>query len=214
MVQVLENLKKAVLEYDNAAAESWARKAIEEGIDPIKALNTLTDAIRQVGDGYGRGELWLPDLVGAASAMTSAVPVIEERIKVTGGKRQSLGTIVIGTVFGDIHNIGKDMVGVLSTAEGFEVIDLGINIPAEKFIEGVKEHNADILAMSSLLTTTAYEQKKVIKALKEANLRDKVKVVVGGGAITEEFAREIGADGYKPTAPGAISLFRELVSAK
>jgi len=166
MVHVLENLKKAVMEYDNAGAASWARKAIEEGIDPIKALDALTKAIKQVGDGYGRGELWLPDLVGAASAMTSAMPVIEEKIKVTGGKQQALGTIVIGTVYGDIHNIGKDMVGVLSTAEGFEVIDLGINIPAEKFIEGVKEHNADILAMSSLLTTTAYEQRKVIKALK------------------------------------------------
>ncbi len=106
------------------------------------------------------------------------------------------------------------MVSTLALAQGFEVIDLGVDIVAEKFIEGVKEHNADILAMSSLLTTTAYEQRKVIKALKEANLRDKVKVVVGGGAITEEFAREIEADGYRPTAPGAISLFRELVSQK
>ena len=214
MSEVLENLKKAVIEYDNTGAASWARKAIDEGIDPIKALDALTEAIRQIGEGYGRGELWLPELVGAASAMTSAMPVIEEKIKERGAKRQSLGIIVVGTVYGDIHNIGKDMVSTLAAAEGFEVIDLGINIPAEKFIEAVKEHNADILAMSSLLTTTASEQRKVINALKEANLREKLKVAVGGGAITREFAEEIEADGYRPTAPGAISLFKELMGTK
>ena len=214
MSEVLENLKKAVVEYDNAGAASWARKAIDEGIDPVKALDALTEAIRQIGEGYGRGELWLPELVGAASAMTSAMPVIEEEIKQRGAKRESLGIIVIGTVYGDIHNIGKDMVSTLAVAEGFEVIDLGINTPAEKFVEAVKEHNADILAMSSLLTTTAPEQRKVLKALKEANLREKLKVAVGGGAITKEFAQEIEADGYRPTAPGAITLFKELMSTE
>ncbi len=204
MSEVLENLKKAVIEYDNTGAASWARKAIDEGIDPIKALDALTEAIRQIGEGYGRGELWLPELVGAASAMTSAMPVIEEAIKQRGVKRKSLGIIVIGTVYGDIHNIGKDMVSTLAAAEGFEVIDLGINTPAEKFVEAVKEHNADILAISSLMTTTASEQRKVIKALKEAKLREKLKVVVGGGAITKEFAEEIEANGYRPTAPGGL----------
>ena len=214
ILEIVENLKKAVLEYDKAGAASWARKAIDEGIDPIKAIDALTEAIKQVGDGYGRGELWLPDLVGAASAMTSAMPVIEEKIKEKGIKRQSLGTIVIGTVYGDIHNIGKDMVSTLALAEGFEVIDLGINIDADKFIEAVKEHNPNILAMSSLLTTTAPEQRKVIEALKEVKLREKLNIAVGGGAITKEFAEKIGADGYRSTAPEAIALFKEFVSTK
>ena len=214
MDEILESLKKAIIEYDNEAAASWAKKAVEEGIDPIKALDALTEGIRQVGDGYGRGELWLPDLVGAASAMISATPIIEEKIKATGGKRQTLGTIVIGTVYGDIHNIGKNMVSSLALAQGFEVIDLGVDVAAEKFIDAVTKHEPQILALSSLLTTSASVQKEIIEALKKANLREKVKIAMGGGAITPEFAETIGADGYKPTAIGAIALFKEFVGVK
>lgn len=214
MTEILEKLKKAVIEYDGEAAASWARNALEEGIDPIKALDALTEALKQVGDGYGRGELWLPDLVGAASAMTSATPIIEEGIKATGGKRQKLGTIVLGTVYGDIHNIGKNMVSSLALAQGFEVIDLGVDVAAEKFIEAVIKHKPDILALSALLTTTAYVQKEVIEAIKKANLREKIKIAVGGGAMTPEFAEMIGADGYKPTAIGAVALFEEFVGIK
>jgi len=214
MDEILESLKKAIIEYDTEAAASWAKKAVEEGIDPIKALDALTEGIKQVGDGYGRGELWLPDLVGAASAMTSATPIIEEKIKATGGKRQKLGTIVIGTVYGDIHNIGKNMVSSLALAQGFEVIDLGVDVAAEKFIDAVTKHEPQILALSSLLTTSASVQKEIIEALKKANLREKVKIAMGGGAITPEFAETIGADGYKPTAIGAIDLFKEFVGVK
>ena len=211
MDKILENLKKAVIEYDNEATAHWARKAVEEGIDPIKALDALTEGVKQVGDGFGRGDLWLPDLVGAASAMTSATTILEERIKATGGKRQTLGRVVIGTVYGDVHNIGKNMVATLALAQGFEVIDLGIDIVAEKFMEAVINDEPDILAMSALMTTTAYEQKKVIEAIKEAGLRDKVKIAVGGAAVTPEFAEMIGADGYDPTAIGAVTLFRKLI---
>ena len=211
MTEVLENLKKAVIEYDDEAAVCWARKALEEGIDPVKALDALTKGVKQVGDGFGRGDLWLPDLVGAASAMTSATTILEERIKATGGKRQTLGRIVIGTVYGDVHNIGKNMVSTLALAQGFEVIDLGVDIVAEKFIEAVLNNEPDILAMSALMTTTAYEQKKVIEAIKEAGVRDKIKIAVGGAAVTHEFAEMIGADGYDPTAIGAITLFNKLL---
>lgn len=209
--EILENLKKAVIEYDSVGAASWASKAMEEKIAPIKAMDTLTQAIRQVGDSFGKGELWLPDLVGAADAMQSATPVIEKEIKKTGAKRQSVGKVVAGTVFGDIHNIGKTMVCTLLIADGFEVIDLGINVKAEDFVKAVKQHNPDILAMSSLLTVFAPEQRKVIESLKKEGIRDKMKVMVGGGAITEDFARNIGADGYDPTAPGAVKLARSLV---
>ena len=194
-VETLENLKRVVVEYNSEGAASWARKAVEEKIDPIKALDALTEAIRQVGDGFGRGELWLPDLVGAADAMQAATPILEEELKKRGAKRETPGTVVAGTVFGDIHSIGISMVCTLLTAGGFEVHDLGANI----------------LAMSALLTMTAPEQRKVIDALKEKGIRGKVKVMVGGGAITADFAESIGADGYDPTAPGAVELARRLV---
>ncbi|HIH96246.1 MAG TPA: dimethylamine corrinoid protein 3, partial [Thermoplasmata archaeon] len=147
--------KKAIIEYDTERAASLAKEAIEKKIDPMKALDAMTEGIRQVGDGFGRGELWLPDLAGAADAMSSAMPIIEEEIKRTGAKRVSLGTVIAGTVFGDIHSIGKTMVCTLLTAEGFEVHDLGVNIKAEEFLEATKKYNADILAMSALMTMTA-----------------------------------------------------------
>jgi len=209
--EVLENLKKAIVEYDSEQAVNLARRAIQEKIDPVKTLAAMTAAIRQVGDGFGKGELWLPDLVGAADAMTSATPIIEEEIKRRGITRESLGTIVIGTVYGDIHTIGKTMVATLLTAGGFVVNDLGINVTSERFVEGIKKYKADILVMSALMTTTAPEQRKVIETLKKEELRDKVKIMVGGGAITEEFANSIGADGYNPTAPGAVKLARRLI---
>jgi methanogenic corrinoid protein MtbC1 len=208
---IFEDLKKAIKEYDTEAAASLAGKAIGEKVEPLKLLDAMTVAIREVGDGFGRGELWLPDLVGAADAMSAATPIIEEEIKRTGAKRESLGTIVAGTVFGDIHSIGKTMICTLLTAEGFKVYDLGVNIKAEQFLEAIKKYDADILAMSALMTMTAPEQRKVIKYLEKDNLREKVKIMVGGGAITEEFSKNIGADGYDPTAPGAVKLARQLI---
>ena len=209
-VEVLEDLKKAILGYDREAAANLARKAVQEKIDPLKVLDAMTLAIRQVGDGFGKGELWLPELVGAAAAMEAATPIIEEEINRVGAKRESLGTVVIGTVYGDIHTIGKTMVATLLTADGFVVNDLGINVSAEGFVMGIKRYHADILAMSALMTTTAPEQRKVMEILKNEGLRDEVKIMVGGGAITQEFANSIGADGYDPTAPGAVSLARRL----
>ncbi len=212
MDEILENLRKAILEYDNVKAESWARKAVEEGIDPVKAVDVLTKAIRQVGDSFGKGELWLPDLIGAASTMQSAMPIIEDQIKKTGKTRESLGCVVVGTVLGDIHSIGKDMVATLLVAGGFEVVNLGINISAEQFLAAIKEHKPSILAMSALMTMTAPEQEKVINTLKKEGLRDRVKIMVGGGAITQDFADKIGADGYAVAATGATSLAKRLVS--
>ena len=209
--EVLEELRKAIMTYDREGAEKWAREAVQRKVDPLEALDAMTVAIRQIGDGFGKGELWLPDLVGAAAAMTAATPIIEEEINRIGATRESLGTVVIGTVFGDIHTIGKTMVATLLIAGGFAVNDLGINVTAESFVEGITAHNADILAMSALMTTTAPEQRKVIEKLKRQGLRDKVKIMVGGGAITQEFADSIGADGYDPTAPGAVRLAMRLM---
>jgi len=141
--------------YDCEGAVSWTRKAIEKKIDPIRVFEVLTKVMREVGGSYERGDLWLPDLVGAAEAMQSATPILEEEIKRTGKKKQALGTVVAGTVFGDIHSIGITMVSTLLTAAGFDVHMLGINIKAEQFIEAIREYKANILAMSALLTLTA-----------------------------------------------------------
>lgn len=209
--EILTNLAKAVKECDAAGAESWARKGMEGGIEPLKALDALTEAIREVGDAFGAGECFLPELVGAAEAMQAAMPIVEDVIKERGQTRESAGKVVVGTVFGDIHNIGKTMLCTLLTADGFEVIDLGINVPQEKFVETVREEKPDILAMSALLTITAQEQKNVIEALNAEGIRSGVKVIVGGGAISDRFAKSIGADGYDPTAPGGVKLARKLL---
>ena len=209
--EILAQLGKAVKEYDAVGAASLASQAMEIGINPTLALDALTESIREVGDAFGAGELFLPELVGAAEAMEAAMPIVEKVIKAQGGSRASAGKVVVGTVFGDIHNIGKTIFGTLLTADGFQVIDLGINVPTEKFVETVRQEQPDMVAMSALLTITAQEQKNVIEALSADGLRDGLKVIVGGGAISQRFAESIGADGYAPTAPGGVSLARELL---
>ncbi len=209
--EIFEKLRQAVVEYDAEGAARWARLAVEAGADPIQALAVLTDAIRLIGDQFGCGELWLPDLVGAAEAMAAASGIIEAEIKRVGARQESRGVVVIGTVLGDIHDIGKNMVAALLKAAGYQVYDLGINIRAKKFAEAIVQHNADVLAMSALLTTTAPEQKRTIELLREERLRERVKVIVGGGGITQDFAESIGADGYDPTAPGAVLLVERLL---
>jgi len=209
---ILTNLAKAVLEYDNAGAQEWAQKAMDEGIEPLTALDALTDAIREVGDGFAAGELFIPELVSAAQAMQTAMPVIEEVIEKRGESRKSEGKVVAGSVHGDIHSIGKTILCTLMTATGFEVIDLGVDVPLEKFVETVRTEKADMLAMSALLTVTAQEQRKVIEALEAEGLRTSVKVIVGGAANSEHFAASIGADGYAPTAPGGVTLAQKLLA--
>ena len=208
---ILSKLAEAVKTYDTVGANEWSIMAMDEGIDPLEALDALTEAIREVGDAFGVGEIFLPELVSAADAMQAALPIIETKLQETGGKRSSVGKVVAGTVAGDIHNIGKSMLCTLLTADGFEVIDLGIDVPTPQFVRAVQEHQPDIVALSALLTITAMEQRNVIDALKEAGIRDTVQVIVGGGAISDEFAASIGADGYDPTAPGGVTLCRRLL---
>jgi methanogenic corrinoid protein MtbC1 len=208
---ILQNLGQSVTDYDPDAAAHWAAEAITAGVDPLAALAALTDAIRAVGDGFACGDLWLPDLIAAADAMSAGTAVLEAEIARRGMRQQGLGVVVIGTVFGDIHDIGKNMVATLMRAAGFIVHDLGINITAAGFVDAFAKHRAQVLALSALLTTTAPEQKKIIDLLREAGLREQVKVIVGGGGITAAFADSIGADGYDATAPGAVRLARRLL---
>jgi len=211
-MSTFDDLSKAVIEYNGEAAAALAQKALDEGLDPLDGLDAISAAMAEIGEGYSKGDLWLPDLVGAADASQAAMPILEEEIKRRGQVAKSLGTVIIGTVSGDIHTIGKSMVGVLLVAQGFRVVDVGADVPVSKFVGAVKDNNADILALSALLTTTAPQMGKVIDALKEAVLRDKVKIMVGGGAISQGFADSIGADGYGATAPGAVDLAKSLLA--
>ncbi len=210
--EILKGLQKSLRDYDQEGCAARARMAIQGGIDPLKAIDALTEVIQEVGDGFSRGELFLPDLIAAGATMAGAMAELTAALKNKGLQRKTLGKVVIGTVFGDIHSIGKDMVSTLMTASGFTVHDLGIDVKAERFIEAVKEDRPDVLAMSALLTTTAKEQKVVIEALKREGLRNQVKVIVGGGAIDQSFATGIGADGYASTAPEAVVLVKNLIA--
>lgn len=213
-MSAFDDLRRAIVECNGGAAAVLARKGLDDGLDPLVGLDAVSTALQVVGDGFSAGDLWLPDLVGAADAGQAAMPILEEEIKRRGQVTKSLGTVVIGTVSGDIHSIGKSMVSVLLVAHGFRVIDVGADVPAARFVSAVRENHADILALSALLTTTAPHQGKVIEALTQAGLRDKVKIMVGGGAITQDFADQIGADGYGATAPSAVALAKSLLQRR
>jgi 5-methyltetrahydrofolate--homocysteine methyltransferase len=209
--EIFDNLEKAVKEFNSEAAANWAKKAIEAKLDPLKAVEALTGAIRDVGDAFAAGDYFLPELLGAAEAMQSAMPILNEEIRKGPGEVVSAGKVVAGTVAGDIHNIGKSIFCTLLSAEGFEVFDLGVDVPLDRFLLAIKEHEPDIVAMSALLTITAMEQKNVIEALEKRGIRNSIKVLVGGAAISEQFAESIGADGYDPTAVGGVKLAKNLL---
>ena len=212
--EILLKIAEALIGFDKKACIALAKQAIEQGVDPVEVISVLRNRIEIIGNQFKNNEIFLPELVGAGAAMEGAMGILNDEILRRGTKRETLGVVVIGTVYGDLHTIGKGMVSTLLMAEGFEVNDIGINVPAEKFLEEIDKHQASILAMSSLLTTTAPEQEKVIRALEEQGWRDKVKVMVGGGAVTKEFAARIGADGYAPSAPLAVDLAKELMGIR
>lgn len=209
---VLDALGAAIVACDARAAAELAARAVDEGLDPLRAFEAMTVAMTEVGRRFEAGECWLPDLVGAADAMQAATPIVEGEIKRRGMARQSLGTVVAGTVEGDIHSIGMQMVCTLLVGAGFTVHNLGISVKPEDFVAAVREREASVLAMSALLTVTAAEQGKVIALLEAEGMRDTVKVMVGGGAVTDDFARRVGADGYEPSAVGAVALAQRFVT--
>jgi len=195
-MEILDQLNSSVVNGSPGEAKDWAEIAIEEGVDPLKALHALSDGMKEVDRKYARKQIELTDIMWAAENMKEALPVIESAIQRRDINLQHLGKIIIGTVQGDIHDIGKTITSMLLKARGFEVIDLGVDIPANRFVEAIREYEPDILAMSALLTTTQLEMKNVVNALVVAELRDKVKVMIGGSPTTPRFAKEIGADGY------------------
>jgi len=209
---IFKLLAESVLNGKHEESEKLAKEALIKGIPPLDAINKgLMVGMNEVGEKFAKGEYFVPELLLSARAMKSALKILLAEVK---GERKGLGRIVIGTVAGDIHDIGKTIVSTLLEASGFEVIDLGVDVPATKFIEAVRNLKPDVLALSCLLTFTMPEIKNVINALKEANLRDKVKVIVGGAPVTERFAEEIGADGFGDNANEAVIKVKELIKTR
>ncbi len=209
---ILNKLMEAILNYDIEGAIKAAEEALKYGLDPIDAIeNGLAKGIKIVGEKFGSGEIFLTELAIAAEAMKEALKIFEPAILKSGRERKVLGRIVIGTVEGDIHDIGKNIVSTLLMASGFEVIDLGVDVPVEVFVEKVKELKPDILALSALMTTTMIKMVDVIKALEREGLRDKVKVMIGGAPTSKDWAREIGADGHGVDAIEAVEVAKKLI---
>lgn len=205
MEDPLKSLYEAVLKGDAATARTVTEQALAAGIEPFKVVNDfMVPAMDEVGRRFECNEYFVPELLLAARAMKAALELVRPLLAKSGV--EPLARVVVGTVRGDLHDIGKNLVAALLEGGGFEVIDLGVNVAPEKFIEAVKARNATMVAMSALLTTTMPAMKATIDAFKEAGLRDHVKIFVGGAPITQKFADEIGADGYSENAPGAVTL--------
>jgi corrinoid protein of di/trimethylamine methyltransferase len=210
--EILNGLCQAIIDGEKEAAETWANEALREKVDPLLAIEKgIKKALDIVGDAFHRQELFLPGLVRAAEAAMAGSAIMERELENIGVHSKTSAGVVVGTVAGDIHDIGKTLVGTLYKAAGFSVIDLGVNVTAERFVNAVKENKPDILGLSSLLTTTINEQRAVIDALEKAGLRSLTLVLVGGGAATQEWADEIGADGYGEDAAEAVERGKELL---
>jgi corrinoid protein of di/trimethylamine methyltransferase len=208
----LKQLYEAVISGDAKGAHAATEQALAEGIDPLKLVNDyMIPAMDEVGRRFECNDYFVPELLISARAMKAALDIIRPLLTARGD--QPAGRVAIGTVKGDLHDIGKNLVASLLEGGGFEVIDLGVNVPPEKFIATVKEKNANIIAMSALLTTTMPAMKTTIEALRQAGVRDKVKVLIGGAPITQKYADEIGADGYSENAVGAVALAKKAVGA-
>jgi len=211
--EIYQKLAQAVIDGELEDAEALAKQALELGLEPLDCINKgLTKGIQRVGELFADGECYLPELVLSAEAMKVALNVLEPAM--LGGKqRETVGKVVLGTVQGDLHQIGKNLVGSMLIANGFHVIDIGVDTPTSEFIKAIKENDATIVGASALLTTTMMEQKKLIDAIEEAGLREQVKVMVGGAPVNQDYAEQIGADGYAEDAVSAVNLAFRLVDA-
>jgi 5-methyltetrahydrofolate--homocysteine methyltransferase len=211
MSELLDTMQKDLYQGKAAEVKAATEKALETGMTPEEILNNgLVAGMDVVGRDFKAGTLFIPEVLIAAKAMHAGMDIL--RPLLTESSASSRGKVVLGTVAGDLHDIGKNLVGMMLEGAGFEIIDLGTDVPAEKFVETLKAEFAPIVGMSALLTTTMPQMKKTIEALQKAGLRDKVKVMIGGAPVTESFAKEIGADAYAADAAEASEKARSLLA--
>ncbi len=209
---IFRELENAIKNFDEKAAEKYSRKAIKAGIDPVETLEEgLAKPLLHIGERFGRGEAFITELIAGAQAMEAGAKILNEEIKRHGKERKQVGEFMIGTVEGDIHSIGKNIVATMLRANGFKVYDLGIDVPTEEFVKAVRKKTPDILGLSALMTTTMDKQREVIDALKEAGLRDKIKIIVGGAPVNQEWVEEIDADACGLDAGTAVTNALKLI---
>lgn len=209
---VLEALRQAVISYDEEAAEKAAKRALEMKMDPHQAvMEGLTPGIKEMGERFEKGEAFLPELIMAADAMSAAVKILEKEMSKEALAGTKKSRIVLGTVKGDIHNIGKNIVGIMLRTAGFDVIDLGVDVEASKFVEEAGKSGAKMIMASALMTFTAINMKKITEYLEMEGVRKNYKLVYGGGPLNEAWAKEMGADGYAPDAVKAVELAHKLL---
>jgi corrinoid protein of di/trimethylamine methyltransferase len=214
MNDIFKNLYDAVINGDEDEAVKIASIGIAKGIDPLQLIEEgLTKGIDEVGVRFGRHEMFLPELIGAAKSFQSAVELLNPEIQKQGKVSTKRGKIVIGTVKGDIHDLGKNIVSLLYSVNGFEVIDIGVDVADDLFVSKVKEHQPDVLGLSSMLTNTREKQRDVIMALDKAGLREGIKVIIGGAVVNEEWAESIGADAFAIDANEGINKTLKLIGA-
>jgi 5-methyltetrahydrofolate--homocysteine methyltransferase len=210
MSGAIGDLKQAIIEGNHKQAIANTSELIEDGTAPQAILNDgLVAGMSDVGELFKQGEYFVPEMLIAARAMKSAMAILKPHLG--SGEVGAAGKVIIGTVKGDLHDIGKNLVSLMLEGAGFQVVDLGSDVPAEKFVAAIQEHAPNVVAMSALLTTTMVNMKSTVAALEEAGLRDKVKVMIGGAPVTDAFAKQIGADGYSPDASSAVRLAKSLV---
>jgi trimethylamine corrinoid protein len=210
--EMYRSMAQSIMDGDPDLAAQLARQAIEAAINPLDAINQgFVEGIDQVSEAYSAGEAFIPQLVMAGEAMKAAIRILEPELERQGQKREFLGKVVLATVEGDIHDIGKTLVGTMLAASGFEVFDLGADVPIAAVVDKVREVGADIVGLSAMLTTTMLKQKSLMAALEEAGLRDQVYVMVGGAPVTRKWQEQIGADGFSEDSSGAVLAAKALL---
>ena len=210
----LEMLCQFVESGNKSEGEALARKLVNEGVDPLQAISALTETMGKIGDRFSRLEIFLPEMMQAGEAMAAVVEVFRTKMLESGGEHVSKGKVILGTVKGDLHEIGKNIVKLMLEAYGFEVKDLGYDVDSLTFIKEAKAIEADFIGASALMSTTMPHQKEIIDLLKDKGVRDKYKVVIGGAPTTQQWANEIGADLYCPDAGSAPRLMVELLERR
>ncbi len=212
--ELFAQMAQSIIEGDAEVAVQLAQKSVAAGVDPLEAIaQGFVVGVNKVGDAFSCGDAFLPELVMAGEAMKAAVSALEPEMQKRGTQRTMLGKVVLATVEGDIHEIGKSLVGTMLSASGFQVYDMGVDVPTAKIIAKAREVTADVIALSALLTTTMVKQKEVVEAVKKEGLQGKTKVMVGGAPVTRDWVQKIGADGYSEDAIGAVTVAKQLVTA-
>jgi corrinoid protein of di/trimethylamine methyltransferase len=209
---LLVMLTESVVGGEPESVIALTRKALESGLQPLEIINqSLVVGMNIAGEKFAQGEFFLPHLLIAAKGMQAAMELLEPELGARKQVHEAVGTVVIGTVQGDIHEIGKSLVGTMLSANGFKVLDLGVDVPIEDFVAKVRETGADMLGLSALLTTTMIGQREVIESLVQAGIRDQVKVIVGGAPVSQAWADEISADAYAENAMGAVEVAKRML---